>query len=174
MRFLYTLVTFVCAAAVNAADSQTVRGDIAQLSTLLDSLAADVKLVRPGSGGIAQALQVEVDSVDIHKCLLKSYDDAKASPAFGFSSLIVGLDFIQLQPKVKKTLEDVTAQKESLGELGLVVLSSLYQLKQDTDRFGEAAIEKLGTLEKAIAPAIIKKIDESFNDAIVAYGGKAT
>ncbi|GAB0137021.1 hypothetical protein EsDP_00005304 [Epichloe bromicola] len=169
MRFLYTFVTLSCAAIVSASDAQTVRGDIAKLSSLMENLGADTKLVKPGSLGIAQALQVESDAVDVHKLLVKAADDANASPPFGSSSFSIGLDFIQLQPKVKKTLEGTAAQKDAFGELGLVVLSSLYQLQADTKKFGQAVTEKLGLLEKSLAPAIIKDINESFNKAIVAY-----
>lgn len=172
MRFLYTLGTLCCAAIVSASDAQTVRGDIAKLSSLMENLGADSKLVKSGSLGIAQALQVEADAVEIHKLLIKAAHDADASPPFGSSSLSIGLDFIQLQPKVKKTLEGTAAQKDAFGELGLVVLSSLYQLQADTKKFGQAVTEKLGLLEKALAPVIIKNINGSFNKAIVAYGGK--
>ncbi|KZZ94308.1 Cell wall galactomannoprotein [Moelleriella libera RCEF 2490] len=160
-------------AVAYAADAQTVRDDVAKLNTLLKTLSSDVKLVKAGSLGIAQALQVEVDAVNIHKLLITAYNDAKASPPFGSSSFGVGLDFLKLEPQVKQTLRDVSSQKDVFGELGIIVLSSLYQLKMDTDNFGAAAVEKLALLERAIAPAILKKIDGEFNDAIVTYGGKA-
>ncbi|OAQ60431.1 hydrophobic surface binding protein A domain-containing protein [Pochonia chlamydosporia 170] len=175
MRFLYALAALACTAAAQTSNVQAVRNDIANITTLMATLSSDVKLVKPGSAGIAQALQVQVDAVNIHKRLLTSIDDTESSAPFGAGgSLSIGLDFIGLSPKVKTTLQDVTKQKAALGELGIVVLSSLYQLKQDTDTFGAAVLEKLDALEKAIAPAIIKDLDKAFNDAIVAYGGKAT
>lgn len=166
------LLLVLAVAVVYAADAQTVRDDVAKLNTLLRTLSSDVKLVKAGSLGIAQALQVEVDAVNIHKLLVTAYNDAKASPPFGSSSFGVGLDFLKLEPQVKQTLRDVSSQKDVFGELGIIVLSSLYQLKMDTDNFGAAAVEKLALLERAIAPAILKKIDSEFNDAIVTYGGK--
>lgn len=171
MRFLYSFITLACAVTVQA-DAQTVKNDIAGITTLMAALSSDVKLVKPGSAGIAQALQVQVDAVNIHKRLVTSLDDTNASPPFGSASLGIGLDFIALSPKVKTTLQDVTNQKTNLGELGIVVLSSLYQLKQDTDAFGAAVLSKLDPLEKAIAPGIIKGLDTAFNNAIVAFGGK--
>jgi hypothetical protein len=173
MRFQYPLLALAYTAAIQAADVQTVRNDIANITALMAALDSDVKLVVSGSAGIAQALQVQVDAVNIHEGLSLSVQHAKASPPFGSGgSLVVGLDFIALAPKVASTLQHVAAQKAALGELGIVVLSSLYQLKLDTDSFGAAVLDKLDALTKAIAPSIIASIDKAFNDAIVAFGGK--
>ncbi|KHN97405.1 Cell wall galactomannoprotein [Metarhizium album ARSEF 1941] len=175
MRFPNFLIALAGTASVQAADVQTVRDDIADISALMADLDSNAKLVKPGSAGIAQALQVQVDAVNIHKRLLASIDDTNASAPFGAQgSLNIGLDFIALSPKVKTTLQDIADQKSALEGLSVVVLSSLYQLKQDTDAFGAAVLDKLDVLEKAIAPGIIKDLDTAFNKAIVAYGGKST
>src|SRR4051812_8082960 len=106
MQFLHFLTLLSCVITIQAAGVQTVRDDIASITTLMASLASDVKLVKPGSAGIAQALQVQVDAVDIHKRLVTSINDAEASDPFGTAgSLSIGLDFIGLAPKVKTTLQ---------------------------------------------------------------------
>jgi hypothetical protein len=154
-----------------AADYATVRQDIANITTLLQELDADANAIAPGIAGLPRALQLQVDAVNLHKRLLSASDNAEASPPFGGGSLSVGLDLIQLEPKISDTLQDIVDKNDALGELGIIVLSSLYQLKQDTDEFGDAIVEKLGALEQAIAPVIIRRIETAFNNAIVAYGG---
>ena len=173
MRFFHTLTTFVLGIAIGVqADYKTVNTDISNLSAALAVLDADVKLVQAGAVGVARALQVQVDAVAIHKILLQGIADANASPNFGINSPSVSVAVIQLQPNVSNTLKDLQNQQPALGDLGAVVLSSLYQLKKDTDTFGAAVVKKLEPLEAGVAPAIIKMFDDSFNSAIVAFGGK--
>ena len=173
MRPTYSALALVFSACALAADYKTVKDDIANITTLLSILNADAKAVAPGVQGLASALQLEVDAVKLHSRIVVSTNDANASPPFGGGgSLAIGLSFIALEPQIVSTLASISSQSASLGDLDIVVLSSLYQLKQDTDLFGTAVVAKLDALEAAIAPGIIKKIDAAFDNAIVTYGGK--
>ncbi|KAK3185997.1 hypothetical protein K4F52_005221 [Lecanicillium sp. MT-2017a] len=172
MRLLYTLSTLAFAAAVNAADYQTVRDDIANISTILGRLEDVAKGIKPGSLGIARALQLEAESVLMHKTLLVTTADTRASPPFEEHSLDVGGDFLNMQPKVEGALQSVTDQKQNLGDLGVVVLACLYQLKQDTDILGKDVIAKLNEDFQTVAPQVLAAIIDTFNKAITAYGGK--
>jgi hypothetical protein len=171
MHILRCGLISIFAVAALAADYTTVRQDIANISTLLDELDADANAVAPGIAGLPRALQVQVDAVNLHKRILSGGDNAEASPPFGGGSLSVGLDLIQLEPKISDTLQGIVDKNDAFGELGIIVLSSLYQLKQDTDEFSDAIVKKLGPLEQAIAPLIIRRIETAFNNAITAYGG---
>lgn len=82
MRFSSLLSIVGLFAAAKAADFQTVRDDIAKLGVLLQGLEADAKGIQAGSLGIARSLQLEVDSVEVHKLLLSTTADTKASPPF--------------------------------------------------------------------------------------------
>lgn len=79
------------------------------------------------------------------------------------------MSLINLAPMITQTLKDVAAQNEIFGELGVIVLSSLYQLKQDTDAFAAAVVAKLDALEAALAPSIVSSTDAAFQSAIAAY-----
>lgn len=160
------------AASVLAVDSGTVRDDLASIKTLLETLQRDSDAVVSGIPGLPRALQVQVDAVGVDEQLLVATENARESPPFGSGSLNVGLDLIRLEPTIGETLQTIRDKKNDFGELGVIVLSSLYQLNDDTKQFSDAVVEKLGPLEQAIAPAVIKKIQESFDDAIRTYGGK--
>ncbi|KAL5326517.1 hypothetical protein ACEPPN_004203 [Leptodophora sp. 'Broadleaf-Isolate-01'] len=175
MRNFFTASLTLSFALSAAADYNTVITDINNVGNLITILDNDTKAVLPGVAGVPFALQVEVDAVNLDNAILAAARDATASPPFGEpGSLSVSGAVINLTSKVQKALSDLTAQQNGFGELGPIVLSSLYQLKKDTDVFGKAVIAKLGTVEQAVAPAIISQIDGYFNSAITAYGGKAT
>jgi hypothetical protein len=169
MRLLYASVALTFSASVFA-DYQTVNYDIGNISTFITTLDKDTKAVTSGVTGLPAALQVEVDAVALDQRILAGLSDAQTSDAFGsFGSLIIGVSLINLAPKIAQTLQDVAAQNETFGELGVIVLSSLYQLKQDTDAFSAAVVAKLDALEAALAPGIVSSIDAAFETAIAAY-----
>ncbi len=174
MRFHHHLLDLcLWATSVLAADYKTVHADIGQLTSLLDVLDQDAKAVAPGAAGLPRALQLEVDAVDIHKAILKATADTNASPSFGaIGSLTISADFLALSPKIKTSIGSLAAKQSALADLGLVVLSSLYQLKQDTNAFGDAVLPKLDALERAVAPLVISDINKALNNAIVTFGGK--
>jgi hypothetical protein len=161
MGFLVVLLSLGAVSHTLAADYNTVRADVATILDLLQAMNKDVANVVSGPGNIPYALQVQVDAVGIHKELLTAYDNAKASPAFGSGSFSVGLDLINAQPKISDALQQFTEKAEEFGDLGVIVLSSLYQLKADTSSFSDAVTEKLGPLEQALAPVVVKKIQDS-------------
>ena len=173
MRPFYSFATLAFLAVAHGADYQTVQGDIADIKTRLGELEADAKGIESGSFGIARALKVEDDSVQVHKLLLKTLKDTNASPPFEDHSIDVGGDFLNMQPKIDSVLEMITEKKDNLKELSVVVLASLYQLKQDTDILGKAVVDKLSDDFQQVAPQVVKEIIDSFNKAIAAYGGKS-
>lgn len=174
MKSIYSTLALAFAACTLAVDYNTVNDDISNISNLLGSLSTDAKAIVAGVNGLPTALDLQVDAVNLHTSILTSIDHANALPKFGtVGSLSIGVSFIALAPKIVSTLQVVAGKNATLGDLGVVVLSSLYQLKQDTDSFGKVVVTKLDVLEAVIAPPIIKIIDDAFNSAIVAYGGKS-
>ncbi|PVH73524.1 hypothetical protein DL98DRAFT_431165 [Cadophora sp. DSE1049] len=173
MKTFFSAALALSLAALSVADYNTVISDITNVGSLISILDNDALAVVPGVAGVPFALQVEVDAVNLDNAIIAAKRDADASEPFGEpGSLQVSAAILNLTSKVQKSLADVTSQKSAFGELSPIVLSSLYQLKQDTDAFGKAVIAKLGVLEQALAPAIISQIDGYFNSAITAYGGK--
>ncbi len=173
MRFSSLLSAVGLFAAAKAADFQTVRDDIAKLGVLLQGLEADAKGIQAGSLGIARSLQLEVDSVEVHKLLLSTTADTKASPPFEDHSIDVGGDFLNVQPAINGVLTTITNLKANLEELRPVVLACLYQLKQDSGALGKEVTAKLNGDFQEVAKQVLSEIDDSFNTAIVAYGGKS-
>lgn len=163
ISFLSLAITAICA------DYNTVRQDLASILDLLAELDNSNAAVFGGPASIPFALQVQVDAVAIHKKLLTATDNANASPPFGIGSLAVSADFIGAQPKISAVLDNLRGKRNDYGDLGVIVLYSLYQMRQDTERYSSTIIEKLGTLEQAIAPAIVQMILDSFDKAIAAY-----
>ncbi|KAF5854789.1 hypothetical protein ETB97_011569 [Aspergillus alliaceus] len=124
----------------------------------------------PGIPGLPFALQVQVDAVHLDNQLLSAAQNVDNSGLFGAAgSLQVGLSLIQLQPTITTMLKDIAEMSDAFGDLGVIVLATLFQLKKDTDIFAAAIVHKLDTLEAAIAPAIVKSIDDAFDDAITVY-----
>lgn len=152
------------------ADYKTVLTDIKTISKGLTTLDTSVQNMLPGIPGLPFALKIQVDAVNLDKHLLTGVKNAQASSAFGGGgSLEVGLQLIALKPKITSTLDQLSAKNTTFDELGIIVLASLYALKNHTDAFGAAILPKLDSLEAGIAPGVIKSIDQAFDGAIAAY-----
>ncbi|EGX95753.1 hypothetical protein CCM_00407 [Cordyceps militaris CM01] len=172
MRFLGLFSLLGLVAAANAADFQTVRDDIANISSILQTLDNNAKGIQPGSLGIARSLQLEVDSVRVHKLLLSTTKDTQAAAPFGDHSIDIGGDFLNLQPVINRVLVTITNLEGTLRELRLVVLACVYQLRQDAHVLGNEVAGKLSADFQDVTQQVLTEIDDAFNNAIAAYGGK--
>ncbi|KAL3458878.1 hydrophobic surface binding protein A-domain-containing protein [Aspergillus heterothallicus] len=169
MRFSSLFATLALPAAILAADYRTVLDDINAISDQLDTLSSSVDSVTSGIPGLPYALQVQVDATNLDKRIQSGAQNANASPAFGSGSLQVGLALIGLQPQITDALSQISQKNTTFGELGIIVLASLTQLKRDTTAFSDQIVPKLGALEAAIAPAVVQSIEKAFDGAIAAY-----
>ncbi|KAL3440669.1 hydrophobic surface binding protein A-domain-containing protein [Aspergillus insuetus] len=168
MRFLPFMPLLALPATVYA-DAQAVLNDINAIRTQLTALSSSVDGVVSGIPGIPHALQVQVDATVLDRHIQTGAQDASASPPFGSSSLQVGLALIGLLSPITDALDQITEKNSTFGELGVIVLSSLVQLRRDTSAFSDEIVPKLGALEAAIAPAVVQAIEEAFDGAIAAY-----
>ncbi|KAJ0418726.1 hydrophobic surface binding protein A-domain-containing protein [Aspergillus carlsbadensis] len=168
MRFFPFLPLLALPATVSA-DAQAVLNDITAIRTQLTTLTTSVDGVVPGIPGIPHALQVQVDATVLDKHIQTGARDAASSPPFGSTSLQVGLALIALQPAITDALAQISEKNGTFGELGVIVLQSLVQLKRDTGEFSGEIVPKLGALEAAIAPVVIRSIEDAFDGAIGAY-----
>ncbi|KAL2866086.1 cell wall mannoprotein 1 family protein [Aspergillus lucknowensis] len=166
MRF-FSFLLLALPTAIRA-DYQTVLDDIDSISTQLASLTESVDAVAPGIPGLSPALQVQVDATTLDKEIVAGASHAADSPPFANGSLQVGLALIALQPTITDALGQISEKNTTFGELGIIVLASLTQLKRNTDAFAEEIVPKLGALEAALAPGVIKAIDGAFDGAIAA------
>lgn len=169
MRLTQLFITFVFP-LLALADWHTVKADIGNITTLLNTLGEHAQEMKSGMAGVPIALQVQVDAVKLDKVIREGTQHAKDSDPFGGQgSLQVGLALVALKPKIISTLDDMAKQQETFGDFGIFVLQSLRQLEKDTDAFAAAVTEKLSGLEKSIAPGIIKSIDGAFDKAVKKY-----
>lgn len=169
MHFFRLALAFALPTLALASYNQT-KADIDTISSLLDTLSSDAKNMKTGDAAVPLALQVQVDAVNLDKAIISSTANAKSSSNFGDDgSLQVGLALVGVQPKITTVLGDISSQSGTFGDLGIIVLATLNQLKEDTDAFAAAIKSKLATLEDAIAPGIVDSIDKAFNDAITEY-----
>ena len=169
MHFFRLALAFVLPTLALASYNQT-KADIDTISSLLDTLSSDAKNMKTGDAAVPLALQVQVDAVNLDKAIISSTANAKSSSNFGDDgSPQVGLALVGVQPKITTVLGDISSQSGTFGDLGIIVLATLNQLKGDTDAFAAAIKSKLATLQDAIAPGIVDSIDKAFNDAITAY-----
>ncbi|KAL3486441.1 hydrophobic surface binding protein A-domain-containing protein [Aspergillus germanicus] len=168
MRF-FPFIPLLALPATVYADAQAVLNDINAIRTQLTALSSSVDGVVSGIPGIPHALQVQVDATVLDRHIQTGAQDASASPPFGSNSLQVGLALIALLSPITDALDQITEKNSTFGELGVIVLSSLVQLRRDTSAFSDEVVPKLGPLEAAIAPAVVQAIEEAFDGAIAAY-----
>lgn len=175
MRLASLLLLPALASLTAAANYTDVINDIKNIGIVAAQLSADVRNFNGSVAGLPYALQVQEDAVNLHKVLLKGQADAKASPPFlEPGSFQVASALLNITGQVQSTLSNTTAKAATFADLRPIVLASLYQLKQDTDQFSQAVIAKFEPVEQLVAPAVVLQIDNEFNDAVVAYGGKRT
>ncbi|KAA8643983.1 cell wall mannoprotein 1 family protein [Aspergillus tanneri] len=137
-------------------------------------MSTDAAALVPGIPGLSFALQMNIDSISLDKRIKHATATAEASDTFGtVGSLSVGLKLISLEPKISSVLQSIASKNETFAGLGIVVLYSLVQLKNDTDAFGKAIVTKLDTLEAGLAPVIMSSIDSAFDSAISAFQSQA-
>lgn len=170
MRLLHFL-SFLALPATIFADANAVLADINSISDLLTTLSGSVEGVVPGIPGLPYALRVQADAVNVDSVITTGIQHANASGPFGSGSLQIGLSLISLESQISSALGDIGEKNATFGDLGIVVLSSLAQLKRDTNLFSDQIVPKLGALEAGIAPGVVQSINDSFDAAIAAYQG---
>ncbi|KAL4915695.1 cell wall galactomannoprotein [Aspergillus aurantiobrunneus] len=128
------------------ADYNTVLVHIDSISTLLTDLTESVDAVTSGIPGLPFALQVQVDATTLDKQIITGAQNANASEPFGGGSLQVGLALLDLQPVITSSLDHISEKNTTFGELGIIVLASLLQLKRHSTAFSDQIVPKLKEL----------------------------
>ncbi|KAF2762868.1 hypothetical protein EJ05DRAFT_481745 [Pseudovirgaria hyperparasitica] len=174
MLFTQLIVT-LCVGIAFAADANSVVAIIKNVQINTNQLNLDVQRYNGGVAGLPYALQVQQDAVLTHEQIVLGITEANNSAPFGEpGSFNVAGAFLDLSNTVTQTLRNVSSKQAAFKDLRPIVLASLYQLQQDTRDFGAASIAKLAALEAAAAPLVVQNLVNEFNNAIMAYGGKAT
>lgn len=176
MKFSFGSIMLVASTSIAsvAADAAAVQTQIAIIGNYTSLLRSDVNNYNGSIPGLPWALQVQQDAVNLYRQIEQGTSLATMSANFGEpGSLNVASALLNITDTVKGTLNDTAAKASTFADLGPLVLGSLYQLKASTDGLGKAIVDKLAPVEKAVAPAVQSDLDNSFNNAIKAYGGNA-
>jgi hypothetical protein len=169
MRLL-TSVLYVLAASCAFADLQTLQADITNIGRSLTALDNAVSVLPAGPAGISFALEVQVHSVTLDNQLKAAAQHAQSTQALNLTdSLSLGIGLIALLPGITGTLSDVAKQNTTFDGLGIIVLSSLVQLKASTDNFSDKLVAKLDPLIRTVSPLVVNTINDAFDNAIAAY-----
>ncbi|KAK4494518.1 hypothetical protein PRZ48_014816 [Zasmidium cellare] len=174
MKFSIGSICLIASTSISlvAADAAAVQAQIAVIGNYTTLLQSDVNNFNGSIPGLPWALQVQQDAVNLYRQVEQGTSLANASSNFGEpGSLNVASALLGITGKVKDSLNAVAAKASTFDDLGPLVLGSLYQLKASTDSFGNAIVAKFAPLEKSVAPSVQKDLDNSFNNAIMAYGG---
>lgn len=172
-----TTLSFVIASAsivLVAADAAAVQTQIEVIGNYTTLLRSDVNNYNSSIQGLPWALQVQQDAVNLYRQIEQGTAMAQASGPFGEpGSSNVASSLLNITGTVKRTLDETAAKSTTFEDLVPLVLGSLYQLKASTDDFGTALTAKLAPAEQSAAPEVQAELDNSFNKAIQAYGGKS-
>lgn len=172
MRFTKLAVALFTSVAI-AADANSVVTLIKAIGTSTNQLGLDVSRYNGGVPGLPYALQVQQDAVFVHKQILLATTEAQNSgPFLEPGSLNIAAALLEVTGTVTNTLRNTASKNKAFGELGPIVLASLYQLKLDTNNLATEIVKRLALVEQLAAPLVVGTLNTEFNNAIVAYGGK--
>lgn len=167
---IFTVVPLL--ASLVAADVTSVNNALSLISTDLGKLDTDTNAVVSGVVGLGSALQVSVDAVAVDNDLLAAIAAVQASSTFSASdsqTLVTSLQ--NVATAANKSLTDTMSKVSTFQGLTPIVLTSLYQLKEDQDSLGVAFSTKLDSSVLAQGSSILSGVDAAFNAAIQAYSG---
>lgn len=173
MRVFSVLSALFASVALVAADGDAVRAQLVVIQNYTDLLGSDVSQFTDTVRTLPFALQVQQDAVLLYRAVNLGASLAQSSPRFGQpNSFRIAATLLAISNDVQSTLNKIQNKQSAFADLGPIVLASLYSLKNGTDAFASATIAKLDPIEATVAPAVVNGIDNAFNRAIVAYGGK--
>lgn len=173
MKFTNILSACLTGAALVWADATAVNNQLSVIATYTALLNSDAQQFNSVVTSLPFALQVQQDAVLLYRQVNIGTSLSQSSANFGEpGSLQVSATLVNLSNQVQNALSTISSKASTFGELGPIVLASLYSLKNSTDVFADATIAKLALIEAAAAPIVKQNLDNAFNSAIQAYGGK--
>ncbi|KAH2340876.1 hypothetical protein KXW28_008613 [Aspergillus fumigatus] len=183
MRFLFPLLaataftSAIPTATITKRDATAVVEAVNSIASQMVVLNNTVTSYDGGIQGTLTALKIEVESVKLSCDLRDAISTTQASANFtNAESLTVATAFINLQPQIFSTLNNIVAKKLKfdtgllgIGSLAFLVKGDLQQQKDLSGQLGDAVAAKLAPLYAQLAPMINKQIADAFDKAIAAY-----
>ncbi|KAF2753101.1 hypothetical protein EJ05DRAFT_505293 [Pseudovirgaria hyperparasitica] len=154
-----------------AADASSVIAKLYQIGNGTVQITNDTAAFTGGVSGLPYALQVQQDAVIVHEYAEFGTMESNAAAPFEEASIDVADVLLTLSDQVTSTLKGVQGKASTFGELGPIVLATLYQLRLDTNALANATIAKMTEDIQAIAPIAVEQLNAAFDGAIAAYGG---
>lgn len=183
MRFLFSLLAATALASAIPTTTITKRDATAvvdAVNTIASQMVVLNNTVTSYDGGILgtiTALNIEVESVKLSNDLKDAISTTQAAANFtNAESLTVASAFINLEPQIFSTLNNIVAKKPQfdtgllgIGSLAFLVKGNLQQQKDLSAQLGDAVAAKLAPLYASLAPMINQQIADAFAKAIAAY-----
>lgn len=180
MRILpILLATAALASPVHHAkrDGAAVIEAVNTISESMITLNTTVTSYKGGILGTVTALKIEFQSIALSNDLRAAISTTTDSANFTEDeSLNVSGAFLDLQPNIFSTLDNIVAKKPQfdngllgLGSLAFLVRANLENQRDLAAELGEAVVVKLTATYAGIAPLLNAQIAEKFEEAIAAY-----
>lgn len=166
----FSLALPLLAALVAAADIDNVLAALSTLNNDLIKLNTDVSNVQGGIFGISSCLQASLSTTQVDTDIIAVGTAVTNSAKFSASDsqrIISSVDTITKQSNT--TITNTISKQPSFAGLSPVVLSALYQLKQDSGNLGFALAFKLD--QSAINQGVqdLTALNSGFDQAIAVY-----
>ncbi|KAB8237142.1 cell wall mannoprotein 1 family protein [Aspergillus alliaceus] len=158
-------------------DATSVVSAVGDIANQMSTLNSTVSSYRGGFLGTGTALKIEFQSVQLSHALKDAISETEDSAKFtGDESNKVAAAFIDLQPKISSTLDNIVSHKPQFdtGLLGLGSVSFLvkWNLQQEKDlaaELGKAVVDKLAEPYASVAPLLNDQIAAAFEKALAAF-----
>ncbi|KAL5337373.1 hydrophobic surface binding protein A-domain-containing protein [Aspergillus crustosus] len=158
-------------------DGAAVIDAVNTISESLITLNNTVTSYRGGILGTVTALKIEFQSIALSNDLRAAIRTTTSSADFTEDeSMLVSAAFIDLQPNIFTTLDNIVLKKPQfdngllgIGSLAFLVRSNLESQKDLAGQLGEAVTDKLTATFAVIAPLLNAQIAAKFDEALAAY-----
>ncbi|KAL4899484.1 hypothetical protein BDW74DRAFT_110498 [Aspergillus multicolor] len=153
---------------------------ISAVNTITESMTTLNDTVTSYKGGIlgtVTALKIEFQAIALNNDLRDAVSVTKASANFTEEeSLNVSAAFLDLQPNIDSTLDNIVRKKPQIdngllgiGSLGFLVKANLVTERDLAASLGDEVVKRLTKTYSGIAPIINEQIQAKFEEAIAAF-----
>ncbi|KAE8381933.1 hydrophobic surface binding protein A-domain-containing protein [Aspergillus bertholletiae] len=158
-------------------DVTSVVNAVAEIAEKMTTLNTTVTSYKGGLFGTGTALKIEYQSIQLSHALKDAISDTEDSQNFtSDESHEVAAAFIDLQPKISSTLDNIVSKKPQfdtgllgVGSVSFLVKWNLQQEKDLSAELGKAVVAKLAEPYASIAPLLNDQIAAAFEKALAAY-----
>ncbi|KAA8642018.1 hypothetical protein EYZ11_003946 [Aspergillus tanneri] len=179
--FISTFLAFVSALPTTSTlvtrEANAVVDAVHKIADQMKALNTTVTSYDGGLLGTVTALKIEFKCITLSHDLKNAISTTESSPNFtDTESLSVSTSFLDLQPQIYSTLDNIVSKKPQfdngllgIGSLSFLVKHNLEEEKDLSAKLGSAVAAKLREPYASLAPTINKGIAEKFAAAIKVF-----